>query len=98
MCAHQKRSSYVEFVFILLFSFDVVVVILRGESNCWFVSVYNWAAYANETVLLALMLFFFVYMLSHLYFFYIVHSVTACFLHAVTFRKLTRLACYVQWD
>ena len=69
MCAHQKRSSYVEFVFILLFSFDVVVI-LRGESNCWFVSVYNWAAYANETVLLALMLFFFVYMLSHLYFFF----------------------------
>ena len=54
-------------MFILHFSFDVVSVILRGESNCCPVKVYNLMAYANKAVVLALILFFFMYTLWYLY-------------------------------
>ena len=98
MCAHRKRSGCFEFVFILHFSFDVVSVILRGESYCCLVNVYNLMAHANETVVLALILFFFVFALWYLYCLpcSFLFSVTSCFLHAFT-RKTNqaRLLCAV---
>lgn len=100
MCAHRERSGCFEFVFILHFSFDVVSVILRGESYCCLVNVYNLMAHANETVVLALILFFFVCSHCGIFIVCLVHfcsvSLHVSYMHSL--GKLTRLACYVQSD
>ena len=81
-------------MFILHFSFDVVSVILRCESNCCPVKVHNLMAHVSKAVVLALILFFFVYTLCYLYCLpcSFLCGVTSCFLHAFTLGKLTWLA------
>lgn len=85
----ENVQAILNFVLILLFSCNVVAVILGGESNCCHLRQHFVPADADKVVVLALILFFYMHTLfGHLACLprLFLCSVTVCFLRAFTFR------------